>query len=78
MEASLAKVQVFMVYIGWFKDADTKLGRRFQQVDTSVLGLSAEEAKLNPFIASMGIYVFKKEILLKLLRSYSYITSLFS
>ncbi|KAG0561448.1 hypothetical protein KC19_9G065400 [Ceratodon purpureus] len=38
------------------------------QVDTTVLGLSAEEAKKMPYIASMGIYVFKKDVLLKLLR----------
>ncbi|XP_019180648.1 PREDICTED: glucose-1-phosphate adenylyltransferase large subunit 3, chloroplastic/amyloplastic [Ipomoea nil] len=37
-------------------------------VDTSVLGLSQEEAKQKPYIASMGVYVFKKEILLNLLR----------
>ncbi len=39
-----------------------------QQVDTTVLGLSPEEAKKKPYIASMGIYVFKKDVLLKLLR----------
>ncbi|MEH2231655.1 MAG: glucose-1-phosphate adenylyltransferase [Nostoc sp.] len=38
------------------------------QVDTSVLGLSKEQAQLQPYIASMGIYVFKKEVLFKLLR----------
>jgi len=38
------------------------------QVDTTVLGLSPEAAKQNPYIASMGIYVFKKEALNKLLR----------
>jgi glucose-1-phosphate adenylyltransferase len=38
------------------------------QVDTQLLGLSAEEAKQFPYIASMGIYVFKKETLIKLLR----------
>ncbi|MEA5603297.1 glucose-1-phosphate adenylyltransferase [Nostoc sp. UHCC 0252] len=38
------------------------------QVDTSVLGLSKEQAKQQPYIASMGIYVFKKEVLFKLLR----------
>lgn len=38
------------------------------QVDTTVLGLSAEEAKKKPYIASMGIYVFKKSVLTKLLR----------
>nr|AAA27275.1 ADP-glucose pyrophosphorylase [Synechocystis sp. PCC 6803]prf//1905422A ADP-glucose pyrophosphorylase [Synechocystis sp.] len=43
---------------------------RGMQVDTSVLGLSAEKAKLNPYIASMGIYVFKKEVLHNLLEKY--------
>lgn len=38
------------------------------QVDTTVLGLSSEEAKQSPYIASMGIYVFKKEVLERLLR----------
>lgn len=37
-------------------------------VDTTVLGLSPEEATQSPFIASMGIYVFKREALLKLLK----------
>ncbi len=37
------------------------------QVDTTILGLNAEEAKQSPYIASMGIYVFKKEALIKLL-----------
>jgi glucose-1-phosphate adenylyltransferase len=37
------------------------------QVDTTVLGLSPEQAKENPYIASMGIYVFKKQILTQLL-----------
>lgn len=38
------------------------------QVDTTVLGLSPEEAVEKPYIASMGIYVFKKDVLMKLLR----------
>ncbi|MFW9259007.1 glucose-1-phosphate adenylyltransferase [Nostoc sp. CALU 546] len=38
------------------------------RVDTSVLGLSKEQAQQQPYIASMGIYVFKKEVLFKLLR----------
>ncbi|MBE8997495.1 glucose-1-phosphate adenylyltransferase [Nostoc sp. LEGE 12447] len=38
------------------------------QVDTSVLGLTKEQAQKQPYIASMGIYVFKKEVLFKLLR----------
>ncbi len=37
------------------------------QVDTKTLGLSAEEAKQKPYIASMGIYVFKKEVMAELL-----------
>ncbi|MEH2423846.1 MAG: glucose-1-phosphate adenylyltransferase [Nostoc sp.] len=38
------------------------------RVDTSVLGLTKEQAQLQPYIASMGIYVFKKEVLFKLLK----------
>lgn len=37
------------------------------QVDTTILGLDAEQAKQNPYIASMGIYVFKREVLSHLL-----------
>ena len=36
-------------------------------VDTSILGLSEDEAKASPYIASMGIYVFKKSALLNFL-----------
>jgi glucose-1-phosphate adenylyltransferase len=36
-------------------------------VDTTVMGLPKEKAKEQPFIASMGIYVFKKKVLLDLL-----------
>lgn len=38
------------------------------QVDTSILGLSSEQAKQQPYIASMGIYVFKREVLIDLLK----------
>jgi glucose-1-phosphate adenylyltransferase len=38
------------------------------KVDTTALGLTPEQAKDKPFIASMGIYVFKKEVLIDLLR----------
>lgn len=38
------------------------------QVDTTVLGLNPEEAKQNPYIASMGIYVFNKDALVNLLK----------
>ncbi len=37
------------------------------QVDTSILGLDPEQAKQAPYIASMGIYVFKKDVLIDLL-----------
>ncbi|GMH08409.1 hypothetical protein Nepgr_010249 [Nepenthes gracilis] len=37
-------------------------------VDTTVLGLPKDEAEKKPYIASMGVYIFKKEILLNLLR----------
>ncbi|KAG1652094.1 hypothetical protein FOA52_001015, partial [Chlamydomonas sp. UWO 241] len=37
------------------------------RVDTTVFGLTPEEAEKLPFIASMGIYVFKKDVLLSLL-----------
>jgi glucose-1-phosphate adenylyltransferase len=36
-------------------------------VDTTVLGLSTEEAAASPYIASMGIYVFEKRVLHELL-----------
>ena len=39
------------------------------QVDTSILGLNAEQAKESPYIASMGIYVFNKKALTDLLRN---------
>ncbi len=38
------------------------------QVDTTVLGLTAEEAKQFPYIASMGIYIFKRDVMSQLLR----------
>lgn len=37
------------------------------RVDTTRLGLSAEQARHRPFCASMGIYVFRKEALKRLL-----------
>ncbi|KAK9080313.1 hypothetical protein SSX86_000071 [Deinandra increscens subsp. villosa] len=38
------------------------------QVDTTLLGLSDHEALKNPYIASMGVYVFKTDVLLELLK----------
>jgi glucose-1-phosphate adenylyltransferase len=37
------------------------------QVDTTTLGLEAAAARENPYIASMGIYVFKREAMIELL-----------
>lgn len=39
-------------------------------VDTTTLGLDAEQAKEKPYIASMGIYVFNKSVLQKLLEDF--------
>jgi glucose-1-phosphate adenylyltransferase len=41
---------------------------KVMQVDTTTLGLSAEEAKEKPYIASMGIYLFKRDVLIDLLK----------
>ena len=41
---------------------------RQMQVDTTVLGLDANQAKEQPYIASMGIYVFKRDVLIDLLK----------
>ncbi|XP_050896732.1 glucose-1-phosphate adenylyltransferase large subunit 1 [Lathyrus oleraceus] len=46
------------------KGADLKA----MQVDTSLFGLSPQDAIASPFIASMGVYVFKTDVLLKLLK----------
>jgi len=40
------------------------------RVDTAALGLSASEAERRPFLASMGIYVFDREVLFSLLASH--------
>ncbi|RDY06949.1 Glucose-1-phosphate adenylyltransferase large subunit 1, partial [Mucuna pruriens] len=38
------------------------------QADTSLFGLSPQDALKSPYIASMGVYVFKTEVLLNLLK----------
>jgi glucose-1-phosphate adenylyltransferase len=40
------------------------------RVDTAALGLGASEAERRPFLASMGIYVFERDILFNLLASH--------
>ncbi|XP_024536250.1 glucose-1-phosphate adenylyltransferase large subunit 1 [Selaginella moellendorffii] len=51
-----------------FSEKPKGMDLKAMQVDTTALGLSREEAKKMPYIASMGIYVFRKDVLLKLLR----------
>ncbi|KAJ8763544.1 hypothetical protein K2173_002427 [Erythroxylum novogranatense] len=41
---------------------------RAMHVDTTRLGLSQEDAMKSPYIASMGVYAFKTDVLLKLLK----------
>ncbi|KAL0422778.1 UNVERIFIED_CONTAM: Glucose-1-phosphate adenylyltransferase large subunit [Sesamum latifolium] len=48
--------------------------KKAMQVDTSIIGLSPQEALRSPYIASMGVYAFKTNVLLKLLR-WSYPTA---
>src|ERR1044072_7864329 len=51
-----------------FKEKPKGAELEAMRVDTTKLGLSAEEAARRPFLASMGIYVFQKDVLGKLLR----------
>ncbi|KAF3435727.1 hypothetical protein FNV43_RR22819 [Rhamnella rubrinervis] len=46
------------------KGADLKA----MKADTTLLGLSGRDAMKSPYIASMGVYAFKTDILMKLLR----------
>lgn len=41
---------------------------RDMQVDTTTLGLTPDQAKQKPYIASMGIYTFKRQVLIDLLK----------
>ncbi|HEY6331103.1 MAG TPA: glucose-1-phosphate adenylyltransferase [Blastocatellia bacterium] len=50
-----------------FKEKPTGTALEEMRVDAGVLGLPPEEAARRPFLASMGIYVFKKETLERLL-----------
>ncbi|KAK4342010.1 hypothetical protein RND71_037826 [Anisodus tanguticus] len=52
-----------------FAEKPKGLALKAMQVDTSILGLSDQEAANFPYIASMGVYVFKTDVLLKLLKS---------
>ncbi len=50
-----------------FKEKPKGLALEEMRVDTTSLGLSAEESQARPFLASMGIYVFKYDLLETLL-----------
>ncbi|KAL9663017.1 hypothetical protein QQ045_027854 [Rhodiola kirilowii] len=47
---------------------------KLMEADTTRIGLSPQEASQKPYIASMGVYVFKTDVLLKLLK-WSYPTA---
>ncbi|KAK9141785.1 hypothetical protein Syun_011185 [Stephania yunnanensis] len=51
-----------------FAEKPKGVNLRSMQVDTTVLGLSPMEAERFPYIASMGVYVFRTDVLLKLLK----------
>lgn len=58
---------IFIYFL--FKDSDLiNCGNALFQVDTTILGLDDERAKEMPYIASMGIYVISKDVMLNLLR----------
>jgi glucose-1-phosphate adenylyltransferase len=50
-----------------FSEKPTGEALHAMQVDTTLFGLSAEQAQAAPYIASMGIYVFAKQVLHDLL-----------
>jgi glucose-1-phosphate adenylyltransferase len=50
-----------------FREKPTGEALESMRVDTTRLGLSAGEAAERPFLASMGIYIFRKELLKRLL-----------
>lgn len=51
-----------------FSEKPTGDALKAMAVDTSVLGLEKEDADKMPYIASMGIYVFKKQTLVDILK----------
>lgn len=51
-----------------FSEKPKENALKAMQVDTTVLGLPVKKAKEFPYIASMGIYVFEKQVLLDLLK----------
>ncbi len=54
-----------------FREKPTGELLKQMQVDTTVLGLTSEQARNSPYIASMGIYVFSKAVMKELLEANS-------
>jgi glucose-1-phosphate adenylyltransferase len=54
--------------VQYFSEKPKGAALQAMRADTTVLGLSAEQAKQSPYIASMGIYVFEKHALHYLLQ----------
>ena len=52
-----------------FSEKPKRDALKAMQVNTTVLGLPVEKAKEFPYIASMGIYVFERQVLLDLLKA---------
>ena len=53
--------------ISEFREKPTGAGLHEMRTDTAALGLSAEKAAQRPYLASMGIYLFKQSVLTDLL-----------
>jgi glucose-1-phosphate adenylyltransferase len=53
-----------------FKEKPKGVELEAMRVDTAALGLTAEEAELRPYLASMGIYVFSRDTLFDLLSTH--------
>jgi glucose-1-phosphate adenylyltransferase len=66
-EFGLMKIDENRRVVSFAEKPKTDEALKAMEVDTTVLGLTPEEAIERPFIASMGIYVFKRSILLQLL-----------
>ncbi|PON79487.1 Glucose-1-phosphate adenylyltransferase [Parasponia andersonii] len=54
--------------ISQFAEKPTGADLKAMQADTTLLGLSKQDAMKSPYIASMGVYAFKTDVLLKLLQ----------
>jgi len=54
-----------------FSEKPTGEALRQMRVDTTSLGLDPKVAEQKPYIASMGIYVFKRQVLIELLERYA-------